>query len=71
VQALLVVAGEVDRLALAVLVRVVRGGELGSQDDEVAVLLLLHPLADPALGLLVLIVVGRVNHVTASFVEGV
>jgi hypothetical protein len=64
----LMVAGVVDRLTLAHLITPVRSCELGSEDDEVAVSSLLHPLADPFLGLLVLVVVGGVDEVAAGVV---
>lgn len=67
----MVTTGVDGRTALAVLVDRVRGRELGGQDDLVTDPTLLHPLAQPALRLLVLVVVGRVDHVAAGVVEGV
>lgn len=45
------------------------GGVLGGDDHLVADAALPHPLADPDLGLLVLVVVGRVDEVAALAVE--
>ena len=65
------VAGVVDRLTLTHFITPVRSCELGSEDDEVAVSSLLHPLADPFFGLLVLVIVGGVDEVAAGVVVGV
>lgn len=67
----LVVAGVVDRLALTVLLHLVAGGELGGNDHEVTVLLLLHPLSNPLFRLLILVVVGSVDEVAAGSLKGV
>jgi hypothetical protein len=65
------VARVVDRLTLTHFMAPIRSCELGSEDDEIAVSSLLHPLADPFLGLLVLVVVGGVDEVATGVVVGV
>jgi hypothetical protein len=61
----------VDCLAFAELPAAIRGGELGSEDQEITVLPLLHPLADPLLRLFVLAAVGSVIEVATSVIVGV
>jgi len=67
----LVIATEVDVLALAVLVLRVGCGELGSNDHVVPVASLLHPLADPGFGLFILVIVGRIDEIAAGVEVGV
>jgi hypothetical protein len=61
VQGALMVAGRVDGAqTFALLVADVVAGELGCDDHLVSVATLLHPLADPELGFVVLVVIGTV-----------
>jgi hypothetical protein len=67
VQGALVVAGGVDGAeAFALFVADVVAGELCGDDHFVAVAALFHPLADPELGLVVLVVVGAVVWLLAG-----
>lgn len=71
-QTALMVSGKVDRrMVLAQRVPAIPRGEFGRNHHLVAVFALGHPLADPRLALLVLVIVGRVDEVAAVFDEGV
>lgn len=63
------VAAVVDAPALAGLVHHVVCCKLCGENHEVAVLLFFHPLAEPKLRFIVLVVVRRVDEVAAGFFE--
>ena len=71
VQRPLVISCMVHDLLLAELVHGVPSCKLRCKNHKLAVVPLLHPFAKPHLGLLVLIVVGRVNEIATGFVVGV
>ena len=54
-QTFLVIAAKVQRLLFTQLIRLVARGELGGDDHLVAVVMLLHPLADPLLAFFALV----------------
>ena len=71
-QALGTVAGKVDKDVLLrgqAVDALVIGGVFGRDHHLIAVVALLHPGADPLLGLLKLVIVGRVEEVTSLLKE--
>ena len=66
-----VVAGEVGGETWPFFPCTVRCGVLGCENYVVTILTLLHPFANPRLGLLVLVVVGRVDEIAAGIIVSI
>ena len=66
VQGTFVISGVVDGLASSILRNSVACGKLGGDDHEITILLLLHPFAEPGLGLTILVVLAQVSNAKST-----